>query len=328
MLGVELAPEEPLDALAALGERAERAGFDAALTSCHYNNRDPLLAAQRVAAATDDLLVGPAAANPYDTHPVKLAGQVATLAEASGGRAVLGLAPGDRSTLANLGVDRDRPLRRVLESMTVARDLWAGERVDHDGTFVAREAGLNFSVDPVPVYVGAQGPDMLRMAGKHADGALVNASHPADAAWAADRLAEGVADRPADRDPLDWVLYAVTSVAEDRGAARDAARFPVAFVAAGADEAVLDRHGLDREAVADVAAAVEAGEFRTAADRVTAAMLDAFCVAGTPGEVADGLAALRAHGDGVVAGWPLGPDREAAIGHLADALDLRPGRGQ
>jgi 5,10-methylenetetrahydromethanopterin reductase len=320
MRGVELTPEVPLDEVAALGEHVEAAGFDAALVSCHYNNRDPMLAAQRVARATDEVLVGPAAANPYDTHPVKLAGQVATLAEASDGRAVCGLAPGDRSTLSNLGVERDRPLRRVLESMRVARRLWAGERVTHDGTFAARDAGLNFAVAPVPVYVGAQGPDMLRMGAKHADGVLVNASHPRDASWAADRIAEGRAERPADRGEVTTLVYAVVSVAEDGAAAREHARVPAAFVAAGAAEPVLARHGIDRGAAAAVGEAIEAGEFGAAAARVTPAMREAFSVAGTPEEVAAGLADLEAHADGVVVGAPLGPDPETAIRLLGAAL--------
>jgi len=327
MLGVEIAPEEPLEEVAAFGAAAEATGFDAALVSCHYNNRDPMLAAQRLAAATESIGVGPAAANPYETHPVRLAGAVATLAESAPDRTLCGLAPGDRSTLRNLGIEQERPLRRVLETMRVARRLWDGERVDHDGTFRASGAGLNFDAERVPVYVGAQGPDMLRMAAKHADGALVNASHPADVSWAADRIAEGEAERPAERGEFESVAYAVTSVAEDGAAARAEARFPVAFVAAGAAEQVLDRHGIDREAAAAVGEAVEGGEFRTAAERVTPAMLAAFAVAGTPDEVAEGLTALKDHVDGLVAGWPLGPDPAAAIRLLGAALDpANPGR--
>jgi 5,10-methylenetetrahydromethanopterin reductase len=52
-------------------------------------------------------------------------------------------------------------------------------------------------------------------------------------------------------------------------------------------------------------------------------MLDAFCVAGTPGAVAEGLTALTAHADGLVAGWPLGPDHAAAVDLLGAALDDR-----
>jgi 5,10-methylenetetrahydromethanopterin reductase len=320
MKGVELTPEIPVGAVADLGALAEAEGFDAVLASCHYNNRDPWMALDRVAAATDDVLVGPAAANPYDTHPAKLAGQAATLQEVSGGRALLGLGAGDRSTLRNLGVERDRPLRRVLESMRVSKRLWAGERVDHDGTFVARDAGLNFEVDTVPVYVGAQGPHMIRMAAKHADGVLVNASHPADVEWAAERVAEGRAERPASRGEFDFGVFASVSVAEDGAAAREAARPPVAFIAAGAAEPVLDRHGLDAERAASIGEHIEAGEFDAAFDAVTPAMIDAFAVAGTVEEVEERAERLLSVADSLVVGSPLGPDREQAVRLAARAV--------
>ncbi|MXR22420.1 5,10-methylenetetrahydromethanopterin reductase, partial [Halobacterium bonnevillei] len=214
MRGIELTPESPVREVASLAASAEDAGFDAVFASCHYNNRDPFVALDRVAAATDDVMLGPGVANPYDTHPVKLASQVGTVDEVSDGRAVLGLGAGDASTLRNLGVERDRPLRRVLETMKVAQDLWDGERVEHDGTFVAADAGLNYDVGEIPVYVGAQGPHMLRMAGKHADGVLVNASHERDLSWAADRVTEGESDRVVEGD-VDVAAFASVSIARD-----------------------------------------------------------------------------------------------------------------
>ncbi|MFB6146863.1 MAG: 5,10-methylenetetrahydromethanopterin reductase [Halobacteriaceae archaeon] len=320
--GVELTPELPVDAVEDLAVRAERAGFDAVFASCHYNNRDPFVTLARIAGATDDVSLGPAAANPYETHPASLASRIATLQEVSDGRAAAGLGAGDPSTLENLGVERDRPLRRVLETMRVARRLWAGERVDHDGTFRAVDAGLNYEPPgEVPVYVAAQGPHMLRMAAKHADGALVNAAHPRDLAWASDRLAEGEAERPGHRGSFRALAFASVSVAPDGDAAREAARLPVAFIAGGAPPPVLDRHDIDRDRAAAVGEAVEAGEFGTAADRVSPAMIDAFCAAGTPHAVADRLAAMLDHVDGVIAASPLGPDREVAVGAVADAMD-------
>ncbi|MFB6218089.1 MAG: 5,10-methylenetetrahydromethanopterin reductase, partial [Halobacteriaceae archaeon] len=62
------------------------------------------------------------------------------------------------------------------------------------------------------------------------------------------------------------------------------------------------------------------GAFREAYGAVTPEMIDAFCAAGTPGEVADRLAALAAYADGVVVGSPLGPDPHAAVELAADAL--------
>ena len=313
MYAIELTPEHPVDRLVDFGVAAEREGFSAVLASHHYNNRDQFQALAAIAGATDDISVGPAVANPYETHPVTLASRMATLDEAAGGRGIFGIGPGDRSTLRNLGVDRDRPLRRILETFQVARKLWAGERVTHDGTFVAEDAGLNYEVGEIPVYVGAQGPHMVRMAAKHADGAYFNGAHPDDLAWAAERAAEGREERAADRGEFSLLAYALTSVADSADAAREAARMPLAFVAAGAPEPVLDRHDLDLERAERVGEHISAGEFHAAADAVSDAMLDAFCIAGTPADVEERVAALEQYADGVVFASPLGPDVETAI---------------
>ena len=320
--GVEITPEHPVEDLVGFAETAESVGFDGVFASSHYNNRDPFAALSRMAEATERVRLGPGVVNPYETHPVTQASRVATLAEVSDGRAMYGLGAGDRSTLANLGVDQDSPLRRVLESFKVAQDLFAGERVDHDGTFVAKDAGLNYEPPgEVPVFVGAQGPHMTRMAAKHADGILYNGSHPRDVAWAADRVAEGRSDRPDEYGDVSFLAYASVSVAEDEAAARDAARIPVAFIVGGAPPPVLDRHDLDREAAEAVGEQVSAGAFGEAGALVTDAMLDAFCVAGTPTTVADRLDALLEHVDGVVAAAPLGPDVDTAIELTAAAVD-------
>lgn len=324
MRGIELTPDRPVADLVELGVAGEGAGFDAIFTSCHYNNRDPFIALSQIAAATETIQVGPGVANPYDAHPVALASSVATLQEVSGGRAHFGLGAGDRSTLANLGVERDRPLRRVLETMQVARKLWAGERVTHDGTFQTVDAGLNYEpteAESIPVYVGAQGPHMLRMAAKYADGVLINASHPADVAWAVDQVDDGLSTRPDERGNFDVLVFASVSVAKSKTAAVEAARPPVAFIAGGANPRVLERHGIDAERATAVGTLIEEGSFAEAFEAVTPAMIDAFCVAGTPEAVAEKLEAIGEYADGIVAGSPLGPDPLRAVGLIAGAFD-------
>ncbi|WP_255197936.1 5,10-methylenetetrahydromethanopterin reductase [Halorarius litoreus] len=323
MLAIELTPEHPVDRIADLGSRAENAGFETIFCSSHYNNRDPFVALDRVARATESVRVGPGVANPYQTHPVALAGQVATLDESSDGRAVFGIGPGDPSTLRNLGVDRDRGLSAVLQAFKDAQALWRGERVTRDGVHAADDAGLNFEPpqgDSIPVLVGGEGPHMCRMAAKHADGLLFNGSHPDDLAWAREQVDIGLDERPDARGEFTLAAYAAVSVSEDAEAAREAARPPVAFITAGAAPPVLDRHGIDPERASAIGEDISAGEFREAFGRVTEPMLDAFCIAGTPETVAERADALREYADGIVAGSPLGPDLDAAVRLAGEAL--------
>jgi 5,10-methylenetetrahydromethanopterin reductase len=320
--GVELTPEHPVERVVDLGVRAEEAGFEDVYVSVHYNNRDPFAVLARLAAETETVGLGPGVANPHDRHPLTLASQVATLDEASGGRARFGVGPGDPSTMRNLDATADRGLRPVLETFGTARSLWAGERVDHDGTFGAVDAGLNYAPPQgasIPVHVGGEGPHMCRMAAKHADGLLFNGSHPADLAWAREQVDDGLTERPDDRGPFALAAYASVSVAADEAAAREAARPPVAYIAAGAAPPVLDRHGVDPERADRIGDHIEAGEFDEAFGLVTPAMVDAFCAAGDVETVAARLADVLGHADGVVLGSPLGPDLDEAVALAAEA---------
>ena len=322
MFGIELTPEHPVGEVVDLGVRAEAEGYDTVFVSSHYNNRDPFAVLARLASETEAVRLGPGVVNPYERHPVTLASQTATVADQSGGRAVFGIGPGDPSTLTNLGLEDERGLRSVLEAFKVAQRLWDGERVSHDGTFTCEDAGLNFDVPgDVPVYVGGEGPHMCRMAGKHADGLLFNGSHPDDLAWARDQVEQGVADRPDERCDFDLAAYASVSVAEEREAAREAARPPVAFITAGAAPPVLERHGIDAERASDIGAKISAGEFSAAFELVTSVMVDAFCMAGTVEEVGERMARVEEHADSLVVGSPLGPDLEEAITLAAAAHD-------
>lgn len=325
--GIELTPDEAVSSIVKLGRQAEAADLDAVFVSNHYMNRDPFVVLSGLASTTERIELGPGVVNPYESHPVRLSTQVATLNELSEGRAIFGIGAGDRSTLADLGVNRDRPIRAVLEAMQVARRLWRGERVKHAGTFVADGTALNYNPAPIPTYVGGQGPDMLRMAGKHADGVLVNAAHPRDYAWATQQIEAGRRDRSGDLTDPTIAAFASTSIAEDADSARTAARPAVAFIVAGAPDLVLERHGIDMDAAAAVRDALSAGDREQAYTRVTATMLDTFCVAGTRSVVTERISALFEHVDAFVAASPLGPNRAAAIDHLGEIAATLDGRG-
>ena len=303
MADVELVADQPVKETVGLAHIAEEEGFDGVWVTDHYNNRNPFVALTAIAGATEEVQIGPGITNPYYAHPAYTANAVATLDEYSDGRARLGLGPGDPNTLAALEIERDSPLYEVLDAVNLTRALLSGEKVTEEG--LAKDAKLNYETRVVPVYIGAQGPNMLRMAADHGDGILINASHPDDFVWSLEQI---------DETDAEIVAYTSFSVSEDREAAKKGARQPVAFVASASPPPVLERHGIDTELADEIGGHVERGEFSTAFGKVSDAMLDAFSVWGTPEECAERIDALYETGvDTVVVGSPLGPEPEDAI---------------
>ncbi|MDY6780198.1 MAG: 5,10-methylenetetrahydromethanopterin reductase, partial [Halobacteria archaeon] len=275
---VELVAEHPVDRLVDLSVVAEDEGFGCVWVTDHYNNRNPLVTLTSIAEATDEVDLGPGVTNPYYAHPGWTASAVATLDEVSDGRARLGIGPGDPNTLAALDIERESPLYEVLDAVKLTRSLLDGETVSVDD--LAEDARLNYETRRVPVYIGAQGPNMLRMASDHGDGILINASHPADFEWSLEQF-------DADETDAEVVAYTSFSVDDDREAAKKVAREPVAFIASGSPPPVLERHGVDVERADEIGEHIERGEFSEAFDLVTETMLDAFSIHGTPHDCAE-----------------------------------------
>jgi 5,10-methylenetetrahydromethanopterin reductase len=165
---------------------AESKDIDFAWITNHYNNRHcyPTLAA--IAQATTTLKMGPGIMNAFTDTPAAMASFACTLNEISDGRAVLGIGPGDLSTLPKLAINPEKPVGRLEEAVVQIRKLCAGEEVkksgmtffDYDG---AKLTGVTLpGKKGIPVYIGAQGPKVLDLAGRIGDGALINASNPKD----------------------------------------------------------------------------------------------------------------------------------------------------
>jgi alkanesulfonate monooxygenase SsuD/methylene tetrahydromethanopterin reductase-like flavin-dependent oxidoreductase (luciferase family) len=157
--------------------------------------------------------------------PLPLAVQAATVGQISGSRFVLGLGTGGYGPgfWASVGMP-DRPIAVMRDYLTVVRGLLAGQTVTHEGPALhVRGASLGAAPLPgVPVYLGALGAQMLRLAGELADGALLNWATPDRIAASRNLVAEGAAR--AGRDPLEvgLTMYIRVCVDDDLDAARAA----------------------------------------------------------------------------------------------------------
>ncbi len=298
---------------------AEAKDIDFAWITNHYNNRHcyPTLAA--IAQATTTLKMGPGIMNSFTDTPAAMASFFCTLNEISDGRAVLGIGPGDLSTLPKLAIKAEKPVARLEEAITQIRKLCAGDQVNKSGmTFFdydgAKLTGVNLpdKKKGVPIYVGAQGPKVLELAGKVGDGALINASNPKDF-----QIAIPIIKKACDavgKKNFDVGAYTAMSIDQSEKKARNAAKIVAAFIAAGSPPDLLTRHGLNLDNVAKIKAALAKFDFKTVGELVGDKEIDAFTIAGTPEMVKAKCADLTKAGvTQIIFGSPLGPDMTNSI---------------
>jgi 5,10-methylenetetrahydromethanopterin reductase len=162
---------------------AERCGYDSAWAADDIGGRDPFVHLASWATATHNIRLGVAVANPYTRHPISIAQILATLDEASNGRAVLGLGNGDswKEFISNRW---DKPIRTMKETVQFLRNVWREPDTTYQGIRVSLRESLwvwpdteqaNFRKS-IPIYIGATGPQMTATAGRIADGLIIEMS--------------------------------------------------------------------------------------------------------------------------------------------------------
>jgi 5,10-methylenetetrahydromethanopterin reductase len=262
--------------------------------------------------------MGPGIMNAFTDTPAGMASFACTLNEISDGRALLGIGPGDLSTLPKLAIHPEKPVARLEEAITQIRRLCSGEEVKKAGMkfFDYNGAKLTGVTLPgkkgIPIYVGAQGPKVLELAGKTGDGALINASSPKDFEIAIPIIRK--ACDAAGRKTFDIGAYTAMSIDRDIRKARNAAKIPAGFIAAGSPPELLARHGLDLKNVAVIREALARFDFKAVAERVGDREIDAFTLAGTPEIVKQKCEDLAKAGvTQIIFGSPLGPDMTGSI---------------
>jgi 5,10-methylenetetrahydromethanopterin reductase len=321
--GIEFVPRDPYWKIIYYAIQAERGGFSNLWITDHFNNRNVYVTLTTAAIYTNKITFGPGVTNPYMVNPVITAQAVATLNEMAPGRVVLGMGAGDKTTLESVGVEMQKPLAAIQEAVGIFRKITSGESVAYQGE-VFKTAGAKFLFKPkgvIPVYVGAQGPKMLELAGKIGDGVLINASHPKDVEHAMGSVKEGIRQAGKNPDQVDVAAYTSFSVHEDLKKATKAAVPVVAFIAAGSPPVLLERHGIDVQKTEEIKAALKVNDWGKAFASVTPEMIGAFSVCGTPDLCIERINELLKSGiSQFVVGSPIGPNVREAINLISEKI--------
>jgi alkanesulfonate monooxygenase SsuD/methylene tetrahydromethanopterin reductase-like flavin-dependent oxidoreductase (luciferase family) len=202
---------------------AERLGFQSVWAGDSLLARprgEPLTLLAAVAGATRRVRLGTAVLLALLRRPVQLAHVLVTLDRVSQGRLIAGVGPGadvpgTRQELAAVDMSPDRRVTALLQAIDRCRALWRDEDPN------MKLLPPPYTPGGPPVWLGAQGPRMLREAGTRFDGWLPFSPTPKDYAAGLSVVREAAAK--AGRNPSDLTagVYLTLAIAENTQTAEE-----------------------------------------------------------------------------------------------------------
>jgi F420-dependent oxidoreductase-like protein len=293
---------------------AERLGFDSLWTAEAYGS-DALMPLAWWGAATQKLKLGSAIVQISARTPAATAMAAMTLDHLSGGRLILGLGvSGPQVVEGWYGQSFAKPLARTREYIGILRDIWARRGpVTSDGPYyplplpggTGLGKPLKSSLRPlredIPIYLAAEGPKNIALAGELCDGWLALFYSPQHDDFYRAALAEGLARPGARRSEQEFEVAATVPliVADDIEQAADALRpmYALYFGGMGARNAnfhadVAIRMGYEAE-IATIQEHYLAGRKDDAAAAVPTKLLEQLTLIGPKDKIRHDLEAWR-----------------------------------
>jgi len=219
--GLVLQTDPPASRVIELARMAEAAGFSTLWT---FDSvvlwQEPFVIYSRILEATDHLRVGTMVTNPLTRDWTVTASLFATLNDMFGNRTICGIGRGD-SAVRVIG-RQPATLERLGQAIGTIRGLARGEEVAYDGAAVripwVKDGNL-------PVWMAAYGPKALDLAGRAADGLILQVGDPFLVGWAAGAARDAVAR--SGRPPGDFTVCAAAPayVGTDLAHQRDQVRW-------------------------------------------------------------------------------------------------------
>ena len=223
--GLRLSTSEQVE----LSQEAARLGYTSIWTNEGSGQDMFQVCAQRWAASAEvvpeGLATGIAVSPVMYRSPVAFAMSGGTLSQLTGGKFYMGIGSGGAyrpRSRQSMGLPRLSALAMMRDYLITVKGLVNGEESDYQGDVVTLR-GIKLDIDPpprTPVYLGALGPEMLRLSGELADGACLNWCNPDQIAWSRERVVEGAARVGRDPSEVKMVEYIRVCVDDDVDTAR------------------------------------------------------------------------------------------------------------
>jgi probable F420-dependent oxidoreductase len=300
--GVVLQTDPPARRTVELARKAEAAGFTHVWT---FDSvvlwEEPFVIYSQILASTQRIKVGPMVTNPVTRDPTVTASLFATLNEMFGPRTICGIGRGDSAVRVTGGGPANLDL--LAETIAIVKGLAEGREVQWRG----KPLRLPWvTAGQLTVLMGAYGPKALEVAGRHADGLILQLGDPSLVSWAIESVR--TAASRAGRDPLALKICvaAPAYVGDDLAHQREQLRWFGGMVGNHVAE-IVRRYGPDSElvpqALTDYIRDRQGYDYRhhgkagnPSTDFVPDEVVDRFCVLGPIAAHRERMAGLAALG--------------------------------
>ena len=169
------------------------------------------------------------AVHPIQTRgPAILAQTAAGMAQAAPGRFILGVGSSSPTIVENWNaVPFEKPYQRMRDGLHFLRGALRGDKMDEEyETFAVRRFQLATPVDPPPIFAAALRPQMLSLAGREAEGVILNWVTVDDLPAIHEAIRDGSAHR-SDGVDVEVALRIMVCVDEDLDSVRNIARYAI-----------------------------------------------------------------------------------------------------
>jgi probable F420-dependent oxidoreductase len=223
--GFTLKPDLPVERITGLTRQAEEAGFEYGwIFDSHILWKEPYPLLTLMAMNSGSLRLGPCVTNPAVRDMTVTASLFATLNIISGGRMELGIGRGDSSRRV-LG-KQPVTAARLEEAIRWFRELTAGREIEYDG----QPTSITWATGSPRVWVAGYGPKVLNMAGRVAEGVILQFADPDLIAWCLEFVRQGAKEAGRDFDGIEVMAAAPAWISNDLARAREHVRWFPALV--------------------------------------------------------------------------------------------------
>jgi alkanesulfonate monooxygenase SsuD/methylene tetrahydromethanopterin reductase-like flavin-dependent oxidoreductase (luciferase family) len=282
----------PLEVLISLARACEESKYESFFLT-EGNTKDAFATLSALGTKTTTIGLGTAVALIYSRTPTMIAMSSAAVDEATKKRLILGLgvgrgarsSPGFNASIENMyGVPFKMPLASMRDYINIVRQILKGNAVNYQGEAYSL-GGFKFNFPSVrtdiPIYMAAQGPKMIALAGEIANGILFSKVSPEYITGVMPQLVNGAKIVGRDSNEVDLGCLILTAPEWSQEATYRVWEAIAHMCATSHYQKMFEQLGFSKESQL-IAQLVNAGDIQKAIDSTPQELVESVSLIGDP----------------------------------------------